>query len=125
MEPTNLGWGTRAREYREGRRRGKKDHLRLVNKLNGFVCDVIGHVFIFPPNRFATTHVIDSTDSVNNGAVMAMAGMHGQKVGAIRSDGFLTNLLFEADFDGVVGIKAYHAVIFYVNTRHTVSGGGD
>ena len=109
--------------------KGEEEEKRItcasVNKLSSFVCDVIGHVFIFPPSRFATTHVADSADSVNNGAVMAMAGMHGQKVGAVRSDRFLTNLLFEADFDGGVGIKAYHAVILYVNTRHTVSGGGD
>ena len=55
---------------------------------------------------------------------MAMAGMHGQKVGAVRSDGFLTNLLFEADFDGVVGISSPRGDLLrkHKGTRSPVAG---
>src|SRR5690349_8986264 len=94
----------------------------FLNKVDCLSCNHTGDIFIDPTRGFATTHVADTTDAVDDGVVVSVARMEFQFLGIFSSGWLVANLPREINPQRVFRIQSNDTMILNINTRHPIAG---
>ena len=87
--------------------------------------EILRHLVVLPSCGVASSHESYASDAVDDGVVVAVGGGHAYELGIVAQGGFSGEVVFVADFDGVVGVESYHSSVLDIYGGHSVHGGRD
>ena len=115
-----------ARHVRIVQRKKEEERLRslLLDEADRFARKDVSHVFVFPQRGLAAGHVADAADAVDDGLVVAVAGMNLEEIGIATAGRRIAKGFAVAHGYRILAIEADHAAVLDVNGGHPVAGRG-
>ena len=98
--------------------------LVCLDEADGFADENVRHVLVLPVRRRAALHVADAADAVDEGHVVAVAGVHLEQLGVRLAGGQAGERFLVTHFNRVLRVEASDTAVANVNTGHAVAGGG-
>ena len=95
----------------------------LFQKRNGLAGDRVRHILIHPARGLAAGHIADPADAVDDGHVVAVAGVHLEEIGIGRAGGFAGERVVVIHADRVFRVQVDDAAVLHEDARHAVAGG--
>ena len=97
----------------------------VLDELHGTAREIIGHVLILPLRAFAAGGVADAADAVDDGEVVAVAGLHGEQLGIGAARWLMANIVGgETHAQRVFRFQPHDASVLDIDARDAVAGGG-
>ena len=96
----------------------------LLDELHRFHCDAVRDVLIFPQRLFASFHVSDARDAIDNCLIVSVIRTRlefGQQFRMILAERFAGKRLFVAHLNRVGRIQIHHPLIFKPYAGHAVA----
>ena len=125
VAPAKRGCGTRGTCGSCGAKNRKNGFAAvLLDERGRLAREDVRHVLVFPERGLAAGHVADAADAVDDGLVVAVAGMDLEEVRVAPAGRPVAERLAVAHGDRIGRIETDDAAVLDVDGRHAVAGGG-